>query len=170
MALQRQATGDTVGEKAKVHGGRVSENNPIRLFVTHTFEATADYQRVFEYLESATRFFYVNQSAPDAVPGSGPNALKDALREQMRGAEAVIALPSLGEQAPELLRFQLDCAGAFDLPIIALEPFGGVGTSPPELAGRAVETVPWNDREIVDALRRQARHEDTQRWEVIDFP
>lgn len=148
----------------------MSENNPIRVYVTHAFEATADYQRVFEYLESATRFFYVNQSSPDRMPGGGLNALKDALREQMRGAEAVIGLPSLGEAAPELLRFQLDCAGAFDLPVIALEPFGGVGTMPAELTERAVETVPWNDREIVDALRRQARHEDTQRWEVIDFP
>ncbi|MCC5860946.1 MAG: hypothetical protein JJT93_03440 [Gammaproteobacteria bacterium] len=148
----------------------MSENNPIRLFVTHAFQATADYQRVFEYLEHAARFFYVNQAAPDGVPGSGPNGVKDALREQMRGAEAVIALPSLGDEAPELLRFQLDCAGAFDLPVIALEPFGGVGAIPATLAERAVETVPWNDREIVDALRRQARHEDTQRWEVLDFP
>ncbi len=138
--------------------------------MTHAFQATADYQRVFEYLEHATRFFYVNQAAPDAVPGSGPNGIKDALREQMRGAEAVIALPPLGDEAPDLLRFQLDCAGAFDLPVIALEPFGGVGAIPALLAERAVETVPWNDREIVDALRRQARHEDTQRWEVIDFP
>jgi hypothetical protein len=30
--------------------------------------------------------------------------------------------------------------------------------------------VGWNERHIVDAIRRQARHEETTRWDVIDFP
>ena len=41
---------------------------------------------------------------------------------------------------------------------------------PPELEKRAAETIDWNDREIVNALKRQARHEDTAQWDVIDFP
>jgi hypothetical protein len=148
----------------------MSESNPIRVFVTHAFQATAEYLRVFEYLEHATRFFYVNHSNPEALPSGGMQSMKDTLREQMREAEVVIVLPGLASAAPELLRFQLDCAGAFDKPLVALEVFGGVGALPPEIAERADERVGWNDRDIVDALRRQARHEDTQRWEVLDFP
>lgn len=148
----------------------MSENNPIRVFVTHAFQKDSDYLRVFEYLEHATRFFYVNHSDPEALPAGGMQAMKDVLREQLRGAEVVIVLPGLAESAPELLRFQLDCAGAFDKPLVALEVFGGVAAMPQEIAARADEKVGWNDREIVDALRRQARHEDTQRWEVLDFP
>jgi hypothetical protein len=39
-----------------------------------------------------------------------------------------------------------------------------------EVEKRCNENVEWNNREIADALRRQARGEDTSRWEVIDFP
>jgi hypothetical protein len=37
----------------------VSESNPIRVFVTHAFQETDDYLRVFEFLESVDRFFYL---------------------------------------------------------------------------------------------------------------
>ena len=46
----------------------MSQNNPIRLFVTHAWEASDEYLRIFEYLESARNFFYKNFSAPDKAP------------------------------------------------------------------------------------------------------
>ena len=36
----------------------VSQANPLRLFITHAWEMSDDYLRVFEYLESARNFFY----------------------------------------------------------------------------------------------------------------
>jgi len=33
----------------------------------------------------------------------------------------------------------------------------------------ADERIDWDGRALIDALRRQARHEDTQRWDTIDF-
>ncbi len=38
----------------------MSQQNPIRLFVSHSFKPDDDYLRVFEYLESAVNFFYKN--------------------------------------------------------------------------------------------------------------
>jgi hypothetical protein len=64
----------------------------------------------------------------------------------------------------------MDVADANEKPMIAIRPFGGVEDSAPELATRISEHVEWNSREIADALRRQARLEDTSRWDVIDFP
>jgi hypothetical protein len=32
------------------------------------------------------------------------------------------------------------------------------------------EHLDWNEREIADAIGRQARLEDTARWDVVDFP
>ena len=43
----------------------MSQANPIRLFITHAWETSDDYLRVFEYLESAQNFFYRNYSTPD---------------------------------------------------------------------------------------------------------
>jgi hypothetical protein len=50
-----------------------------------------------------------------------------------------------------------------------MEPFGVNVKVPAEVAKRAAEIVGWNERLIVDAVRRQARHEDTQRWDTIEF-
>ena len=35
---------------------------------------------------------------------------------------------------------------------------------------RTQEHIEWNDRELVDAIKRLGRGEDTARWETIDFP
>jgi hypothetical protein len=42
--------------------------------------------------------------------------------------------------------------------------------TPADLVERVKEHIEWNERDIVDALKRQARLEDTSRWDVIDFP
>ena len=49
----------------------MSQANPLRLFVTHAWETSDDYLRVFEYLESARNFFYRNYSTPDQPAGRG---------------------------------------------------------------------------------------------------
>jgi hypothetical protein len=66
------------------------------------------------------------------------------------------------------IAFQMDAAQAASLPIVALEPFGG-GKIAAEVQARAAEVVPWNERTIVDALRKHARGENTKRWDVIEF-
>ena len=149
----------------------MSEKNPIRVFVAHSFEESDDYLRVFEFLESVDRFFYLNVSKPENVPQSGGlEAIKDELIAQIKESEAVIMPASLYMDKPDLARYQLDVAEANDKGTIAIRPFGGMLETPKELTDRVQEHIQWNDREIVDALKRQARGEDTARWEVIDFP
>ena len=149
----------------------MSESNPIRIFVTHAFQASDDYLRVFEFLESVERFFYLNVSKPENIPQSGGmEAIKQELVDQIKECEAVIALASVFSEKENLARFQLDAAEAHHRPVIAIRPFGHLGDTPQELVTRANEHIEWNDREMVDALRRQARGENTSRWETIDFP
>lgn len=148
----------------------MSEKNPVKLFVSHAWESDADYHRVFEYLESTAGFYYVNLSDPEHRPPGDEDACKEALRKQLREAEAVIILAGMYEGQRRWLDFQMHAAKAFDKPIIAMEPFGGVLETPEDIRELADEVVEWNERSIVDAILRQARHEDTQRWEVIDFP
>jgi len=149
----------------------VSEKNPIRVFVTHLFQEDPDYLRVFEFLESVDRFFYLNCSKPENMPGGGGmEAMKDELIAQIKESEAVVVLASHYEMNPDLVRFQMDVADANDKPMIVIRPFGGITETPPQLAERVNEHIAWNDREMADAIRRQARLEDTARWDVIDFP
>lgn len=149
----------------------MSEENPIRVFVTHNFVEDEDYLRVFEFLEGVDRFYYVNCSKPENIPdGGGLEAIKEELISQIKASEAVVVLATHYLDNTDLVRFQIDIAEANEKPVIAIRPFGGIIETPEELVNRVREHIEWNEREMADALRRQARLEDTSRWDVIDFP
>ena len=148
----------------------MSEKNPIRVFVTHCFASQADYHRVFEYMESTANFFYVNCSFPDHVPQTGgKEALKEEYRTQLKTAEVVIVLSSIYAENEYWTTYQMDAAQATNIPLVALGFFGSAAKLPAEISKRVAETVDWNERQIVDAIRRQARGEATNRWETIEF-
>jgi hypothetical protein len=147
----------------------VSQKNPIRLFVCHVWIEDDDYLRVFEYLESTENFFYLNTSTPDKRPPGDKEALRDDLRRQITEAELVIVSASFYRRYMDWAEFQLNCAKAFDKPIVVLEPFGSHDTIAPAVMEMGDEVVPWDKRQIVDAIKRQARHEETTRFDVIEF-
>jgi len=149
----------------------VSEKNPIKIFVTHAFQETDDYLRVFEFLESVDRFFYLNTAKPENVPNEGGvDAIKDELIQQIKASEAFIVVADVYGLQPDLTSYMMDVAEANDIGMIAIKPFGGMAETAPDVAERVQEHVEWNNRELVDAIKRQGRGEDTARWEVIDFP
>ncbi|MGB5166402.1 MAG: hypothetical protein WBN09_13580 [Woeseiaceae bacterium] len=149
----------------------MSEKDPIRVFTTHGFEESDDYLRVFEFLESVDRFFYFNVSKPEHIPTTGGmEAIKDELIKQIKASEAVIVLSSLFAEKKDLVSYMMDVAEANNIGMIAIKPFGGISDTPQEILDRVQEHIKWNNREMVDAISRQARGEDTARWEVLDFP
>lgn len=147
----------------------MSEKNPIKLYVTHLWEAGDDYQRVFEYLESTGTFYYQNFSAPDRLPSSDKEAQREEFRRQIAPAEIVIALAGVYSAHPDMLTFQLNFAKASNKPVVLLETFGSKAPMPKALDGLVDEVVAWNERDLIDAIKRQARHEDTHRFDVIEF-
>ncbi len=149
----------------------MSEKNPIRVFVTHAFAESDDYLRVFEFLESVERFFYLNVSKPENIPKEGGlEAIKDELIQQIKASEAVVIVADVYGEKTDLVKYMMDVAEANNIGMIAIKPFGGLAETAPEVVDRAQEHIEWNDRELVDAIKRQGRGEDTARWEVIDFP
>jgi hypothetical protein len=147
----------------------MSQENPLRLFVTHAWEMSDDYLRVFEYLESSRNFFYRNFSTPEQRPGGEKEALREDLRRQIKPVEAIIALSSLNDTHPELLLFQLHFAQASHKGVVLMKPFGARKDVPRNILDLAHEVVEWDERALVDAIRRAARHEDTARWDTIEF-
>jgi hypothetical protein len=148
----------------------MSQADPLRLFVTHAWEMSDDYLRVFEYLESArSTFFYRNYSTPEQRPAGDKEALRENLRRQISPVEAVIALSSLFDAHQDLLTFQLAYTKASHKPVVLMKPFGARKDVPRPLLDLADEVVEWDERALIDALRRAARHEDTARWDTIEF-
>lgn len=149
----------------------MSEDDPIKVFATHAFEESDDYLRLFEFLENVENFYYINVSKPENIPkAGGMQAIKDELMKQIKDSEAVFILPALFDEKTELVRFMMQVAEANNKAMIAIKSFGGVLETAAEVVERSQEHIEWNDRDMADALRRQARGEDMARWEVIDFP
>ena len=147
----------------------ISQTDPVRIFVTHLWDNHDDYLRVFEYLESSRNFFYRNYSTPDQRPGGDAEAQREDLRRQIAPVEAVIGLSSLFDTHQVLLTFELLFAQASHKPVILMKPFGTRKEVPKGILDLATEIVEWDERALVDALRRQARHEETTRWDTIEF-
>lgn len=148
----------------------MSENNPIRLFVSHVFEPDEEYFRVFEYLESAPNFFYRNVSAPEKPPRARDSvSVQEALRAQIDEAEIVLLLSKMHGRASSMIEFQAVYARKLGKAVIVMEPFGAGQEVPKRLRELADSVVAWNERDMTDAIRLQARHEDTMRFDMVEF-
>jgi hypothetical protein len=147
----------------------ITQQNPIRLFVCHVWVEDEDYHRIFEYVESSPNFFYRNTSTPDARPSGDKEALRESLRKQIAEAEVMIVPAALYRRNVDWVEFQMHCAKAYDKPIIVLEPFGSTDTISPAVQELADDVVPWDQRQLIDAIKREARHEETTRFDVIEF-
>ena len=144
-------------------------NNPIRLFVAHNWRENDDLLRVFEYLESSRNFYYRSTTQAQSARPVGSEAEREDLRRQIAPAEVLIVLPATYRAESDIVLFQLNFARSAGRPVIAMENFGSNQPLPKAIVELADEVCPWNERSLVDALKRQARHEDTHRWETIEF-
>ena len=148
----------------------MSQRNPIKLFVSHVWEEVDDYLRVFEYLESDSNFYYQNFSTPDRPPSSADKeVLREDLRKQMAPVEVVIVPSSLARKHSDMVLFQMNYAKASDKPVIVLEWYGVKQPIPKPIIDLSDEVIDWDKRSLIDAIRRQARHEETTRWDTIEF-
>jgi hypothetical protein len=145
------------------------EADPIRLYVTTGLEEPSDYSRVFEYLESARGFFYLNTGTSPLDGSVGGQALRESLRAAMARAEIVVALAELDDKERDLLAFQIAFAQSASKPVLLLPHFGSSRAPSRNLLSLVTETAEWDQRSLVDAIRKLARGEDTQRWETVEF-
>jgi len=148
----------------------MSQQNPIRVFVTHNWHDSDDYVRVFEYLESANNFFYRNTSTPDVPPAKvDTESVRADLRRQIDAAEIVVALASLYSASPDLTIFQMNYAQSQRKPVLLMGFFGTRQEIPRLLLDRADDNGDWNERRMVDSIRMLARGENTARFDSVEF-
>lgn len=148
----------------------MSQQDPIRVFITHNWHDSDDYVRVFEFLENAKNFFYRNTSTPDVPPSAvDTESVRADLRKQIDAAEVVVALASLYSGSPDLTIFEMNYAQSQKKPVLLMGFFGVRQEVPKLLTDRADEMGEWNDRQMVDAIRLLARGENTQRFDSVEF-
>lgn len=148
----------------------MSQHEPFRIFVTHGWDESDDYLRVFEYLESARGFYYRNCSLPAEISSTASAEIqRESLRGQIAKAEVVVALASQFATKSDLLVFEMTFAQATKKPVLLLRPFGSSATLPRTLADLANTVLDWDERALADAIRELARGERTARWDVVEF-
>jgi hypothetical protein len=147
----------------------MSQENPYRIFVTHDWADDEDYLRVFEYLEENKRFYYRNVANPSASRPPNADAEREALRAQISHCEVVIALAGQYTAHAAALDFQLMFAQAVKKPVIVLRKFGSKDPLPKHLTQGSADTLDWDARALVSAIKRQARGEASGQWDVVEF-
>jgi len=147
----------------------VSQQNPVRIFVAHAFADHDDYRRVFEYLESSRNFYYRNVSVAAVPQPLDREGERQELRKQINLAEVVIVPASLYRPHHELIDFEMEVAKSFGKGILVMKPFGVAQPLPVQLEALADDVLDWNERDIVDAIKRQARHEESTRFDTVEF-
>lgn len=147
----------------------MSETNPFRIFPSHGWVKDDDYLRLFEYLESTTNFFYANVCDPESSPeGETVAQRRTRVLDAMKSAEVLVILSGMYDSQRQWIDFEVQAAKAHNVPIVLVEPFGP-HDAPAELKETAEQIVGWNSRTIEDAIRMAARHDDTKRFDVIEF-
>ena len=81
----------------------------------------------------------------------------------------MILLPTLFAKHQDLVTFQALFAQASHRPVVLLKYFGKDVQLPKDLTDLATVVIDWDERGLVDAIRKEARHENTARWDVIEF-
>jgi hypothetical protein len=142
---------------------------PIRIYVSHGFRVDEDYLRALDYLGGARRLSCRFVSSADALGSVGREAEREAWRVQIQAAEVVVLLTSHYDADPEGVAFQLRFAQSAGKPVVVVRRFGSVVESPLVLMRAAQSVVDWNERALVDAVRRAARGDAAPRWDTIDF-
>jgi hypothetical protein len=53
--------------------------------------------------------------------------------------------------------------------VILMRPFGANAVLPNAITSLSDQIVDWDGRALVDAIKAQARHEESNRWDTIEF-
>ncbi|MEO0972130.1 MAG: hypothetical protein AAFX85_03480, partial [Pseudomonadota bacterium] len=114
-------------------------------------------------------FFYLNLTRPLATQPTTRLDVEQALGRDIEQAEVLVVLVPVWEADGPLVEMQIALARRHRRPVVALRA-SGAQTFPKALETLVDDVVIWNERLIVDAILRHARGNDTNRFEVLDFP
>ena len=127
------------------------------IFISHAWSYDSDYYRVVQLLDGASNFRWRNYSVPthDPVDANSTTKLKEALRRQMRPANAVLILSGMYATYSEWIEFEIDFAIQLGKPIVGIRPWGQQQV-PKIVTDAATVMVGWNSGSIVGAIRQHS--------------
>jgi len=131
------------------------DRSEYRLFISHSWNAGDEYERMVDLLDDANYFEYKNYSVPedDAIDVDTDEELEEALREsQIKPASVVVVLAGLYSSYSDWIGREIRIAEEEDKAILGVEPWGSDSTSN-YVERHADQMVGWNTDSVVDAVR-----------------
>lgn len=131
------------------------DRSEYRLFISHSWNASDEYERMVDLLDDANYFGYRNYSVPeeDAIDADTDEELEEALREgQIKPASVVVVLAGLYSSYSDWIGREIRIAEEENKAILGVEPWGSDSTSN-YVERHADKMVGWNTDSIVDAIR-----------------
>ncbi|MFD1566989.1 TIR domain-containing protein [Halolamina litorea] len=132
-----------------------NDRSEYRLFISHSWDYSQEYERMEELLDDANYFEYRNYSVPeeDAIDANSVEELKEEIREgQIKPSSVVVVLAGLYSSYSDWIGREVRIAEEENKPIIGVEPWGSDNTSD-YVERHADEMVGWNTDSIVSAIR-----------------
>ncbi|WP_435099361.1 TIR domain-containing protein [Halarchaeum sp. P4] len=126
-----------------------------RLFVSHSWDYSDEYENLTDLLDEANHFEYTNYSVPeeDSIDADTDEELEEELREgQIKPASVFIALAGLYSSYSDWIGREIRIAEDENKPILGVEPWGSDSTSD-YVERHADRMVGWNTDSIVEAIR-----------------
>jgi hypothetical protein len=124
-----------------------------RIFISHSWNYSDDYNRVVRFLNESPYFRWENLSVPQHNPVLGD--LESDLRNQMRPADVFLIIAGMYAAHSDWIDFELSFARRIGRPVIGIIKWGGERI-PAAIQNAARETVGWNGASIVRAIRQYA--------------
>lgn len=88
-----------------------------RVFISHAWKYSDDYNRIVQLLNNASNFSWQNYSVPEHDPLDGTEDLKEGLRKQIRPVQIVVILAGMYVNYSDWIEFEMaidtrgKCAG-----------------------------------------------------------
>lgn len=131
------------------------------LFISHAWKYGHDYNRIVEFLDGASYFYYRNYSAPSDKPliPNGTTVPDDEILEKIknkiRPVNCVLILGGMYGAYSEWIQAEIDIALEMNKPIIGIKPWGQQNI-PYAVTSASDEIVGWNTDSIVNAIRQNS--------------
>lgn len=131
-----------------------NRRSTYRIFVSHSWDYSDQYERFVEMLEDANHFEFDNYSAPedDPVHGGTEARLRRELRKQIDPVSVVIVLAGMYANERKWIKEEIDIAENNEKPILGVEPWDS-DRVPSTVKESANKMVGWNGSSVADGVR-----------------
>lgn len=125
-----------------------------RLFISHSWDYTDEYERMVELLDDVNYFEWDNYSVPEEeeVDTATTEELVAALHGQIKPASVVIVLGGMYVNHSNWITVEMVMAELLDKPIIGVKPHGNE-KMPKKVREKSDIVVGWQGSSVADAVR-----------------